>query len=308
VVCRHDYYPYGKEVGACTDGETHKFTGKERDAESGLDYFIARHYSSNLGRFLQPDWAAAPTAVPYADFGNPQSLNLYQYVGNNPITSFDADGHCWPPGQCARIVMNAVNQVQQKVEQAAIATGNPTLAAAATFQSGMQRDAVNGVVGALTVGEASGVAMDSGNTTQQVLAAVEDGGKAGGIALMLAPAGSALNARVSQSSAPAAAPTEPTAPTQNSTLSPGPFADVSVPARGPQPSFTSAERAAMNNAGVCHTCGTTNPGTKSGNFVPDHQPPSALNPPGNPQRLYPQCIDCMRRQGGEVNAAKNKAD
>ena len=52
-------------------------TGKERDAESGLDEFGARYYGSSLGRFMTPDWAAKPMAVPYAMFGNPQSLNLY---------------------------------------------------------------------------------------------------------------------------------------------------------------------------------------------------------------------------------------
>jgi RHS repeat-associated protein len=71
----------------------HKFTGKERDAESGLDYFGARHYASGLGRFMIPDWAAKPTAVPYAHYGNPQSLNLYSYVQNNPTTVGDPDGH-----------------------------------------------------------------------------------------------------------------------------------------------------------------------------------------------------------------------
>jgi len=46
-----------------------------------------------MGRFLTPDWAAKPTAVPYAYYGNPQSLNLYSYVENNPTTTGDPDGH-----------------------------------------------------------------------------------------------------------------------------------------------------------------------------------------------------------------------
>jgi RHS repeat-associated protein len=72
---------------------THKFTGKERDTESGLDNFGARYMGSSLGRFMTPDWAAKPTDVPYADFGNPQSLNLYGYVLNNPLSQKDDDGH-----------------------------------------------------------------------------------------------------------------------------------------------------------------------------------------------------------------------
>ncbi|HEY1255850.1 MAG TPA: RHS repeat-associated core domain-containing protein, partial [Terracidiphilus sp.] len=88
-------YPFGDGL-TCTgsaDATEQHFTGKERDAESGLDYFFARYLSSNLGRFMTPDWAGAPTAVPYATFGNPQSLNLYAYVGNNPNSGIDFNGH-----------------------------------------------------------------------------------------------------------------------------------------------------------------------------------------------------------------------
>jgi len=48
-------------------------TGKERDAESGLDYFGARYYGSSMGRWMSPDWADKPEAVPYSDLENPQS-------------------------------------------------------------------------------------------------------------------------------------------------------------------------------------------------------------------------------------------
>jgi RHS repeat-associated protein len=63
-----------------TDPNHYKFTGKERDAESGLDDFGARYYGSSTGRFMSPDWADRPSAVPYAILGDPQSLNLYSYV------------------------------------------------------------------------------------------------------------------------------------------------------------------------------------------------------------------------------------
>jgi RHS repeat-associated protein len=88
------YYPYGGLVAtAGSDPNHYKFNGKERDTETGLDMFGARYYDSSLGRFMTPDWAAQPTAVPYANFGNPQSLNLYSYVENNPTTFGDPDGH-----------------------------------------------------------------------------------------------------------------------------------------------------------------------------------------------------------------------
>ncbi len=97
-----DYYPYGGEMQLCNRvPQNYKFTGKERDSETGLDNFGARYHSSNLGRWMTPDWAARPTAVPYAMFGDPQTLNLYGFVANNPINRVDADGHGddSPPGQ-----------------------------------------------------------------------------------------------------------------------------------------------------------------------------------------------------------------
>jgi RHS repeat-associated protein len=68
-------------------------TGKERDQESGNDYFGARYYASTMGRFLSPDWSAKAEPVPYAKLDNPQSLNLYAYVLNNPLSHVDPDGH-----------------------------------------------------------------------------------------------------------------------------------------------------------------------------------------------------------------------
>jgi len=71
-----------------------RYTGKERDAESGNDYFGARYYASNMGRFLSPDWSPQAEPVPYAKFADPQSLNLYAYVTNNPLVRVDPSGHC----------------------------------------------------------------------------------------------------------------------------------------------------------------------------------------------------------------------
>lgn len=96
VLDDNDFYPWGgvaPGVGTTTSNNHYKFSGKERDTESGLDYFGARYYANASGRFMSPDWAAKPTSVPYADFGDPQSLNLYSYVRNSPITRVDADGH-----------------------------------------------------------------------------------------------------------------------------------------------------------------------------------------------------------------------
>ena len=84
-------------------------------------------------------------------------------------------------------------------------------------------------------------------------------------------------------------------------VGPGPYAGESIPARNSSRNFTSGERAEIDRIGRttgCHTCGTLNPGTKRGHFIPDHQEPSARNLPGAAQRLYPHCKLCSDRQGG----------
>ena len=89
-----DYYPFGGERAITnSDPNNYKFTGKERDSESGLDDFDARYYSSSMGRFMSPDWSAVPTPVPYAKFTNPQTLNLYSMVADDPESFVDLDGH-----------------------------------------------------------------------------------------------------------------------------------------------------------------------------------------------------------------------
>jgi len=93
--------PFGDSetaLGSGLDATEHHFTGREHDNESGLDYFAARYYQSQTGRWLLPDWSATPVPVPYATFSNPQSLNLYTYVGNNPVNVVDPDGHLGPAG------------------------------------------------------------------------------------------------------------------------------------------------------------------------------------------------------------------
>jgi RHS repeat-associated protein len=89
-----DFYPWGGELQFVNNDSNHyKFTGKERDTETGLDYFGARYYSNGLGRWVSADWSPMPIPVPYADFHDPQSLNLYGFVGGNPASKADPDGH-----------------------------------------------------------------------------------------------------------------------------------------------------------------------------------------------------------------------
>src|SRR5262249_35189819 len=81
-----DYQPFGEQTGGDT-GTTHKFTGKERDSESGLDNFGARYDASSLGRFMTPDPLMASAHV-----SNPQTWNRYSYALNNPLRITDPEG------------------------------------------------------------------------------------------------------------------------------------------------------------------------------------------------------------------------
>jgi RHS repeat-associated protein len=85
-----DYYPYGGvENDYCAVvPQNYKFTGKERDTESGLDYFGRRHSGSSLGRFMSVD----RVIITPARLHDPQRLNLYGYGRNNPLSYVDVNG------------------------------------------------------------------------------------------------------------------------------------------------------------------------------------------------------------------------
>jgi len=97
---RHDYLPFGEELGAYTgtrtlaqgystpDGLRQKFTSKERDNETGLDFFEARYYGSTQGRFTSVD----PVALTVDRLYDPQKINLYAYCRNNPLSFIDPTG------------------------------------------------------------------------------------------------------------------------------------------------------------------------------------------------------------------------
>ncbi len=101
---RHDFGPYGDELGTAgrwrptvtgygVDATRQKFTGQERDSETGLDYFLARYYSGIQGRLGSPDpgnAGASPT--------DPQSWNGYAYVSGNPLTYTDPTGQVLAAG------------------------------------------------------------------------------------------------------------------------------------------------------------------------------------------------------------------
>ncbi|HKV36363.1 MAG TPA: RHS repeat-associated core domain-containing protein [Pyrinomonadaceae bacterium] len=121
-VKRHDYLPFGEELfagaggrtvahGYASDGVRQQFTSKERDIETGLDYFGARYYTSIQGRFTGVD----PLFIEANRLGYPQSWNLYAYTRNNPLRFIDPDGleiavKCQIEGGCQKTVDNLNNR------------------------------------------------------------------------------------------------------------------------------------------------------------------------------------------------------
>lgn len=116
VTARHDYLPFGEIDSAVgprsgsagyggDDDTTQRFTSKERDTESSLDYFLARYYSSPQGRFTSGD-PFSPVVEKQNDSNlsrgqamfdaylrTPQQWNRYPYATNNPLK------YAYPSGQ-----------------------------------------------------------------------------------------------------------------------------------------------------------------------------------------------------------------
>jgi hypothetical protein len=208
-----------------------------------------------MGRYLSLDWSETPQPVPYADFGNPQTLNLYAYVGNNPLNATDPDGHCcaYSASSFSDFIDSGVYRAVEYVREKAVSSGNPTAAGAATFLAGATGDIAKGFTNLLRTGESIGSLPENASAGQVVTAVAEEGGRVGGTILVVTAIGG-------RAKAPA-----------GDTLRPGPNAEGSVPATGPR--TTAAQQRAINEMGQasgCHSCGATNPGTRGGNFVGDH--------------------------------------
>jgi RHS repeat-associated protein len=104
LVSRHDFLPFGEELATSNrtaaqgygvaDNVMQRYTGQQRDLEGPvLDFFGARYFQGAQGRFTTPDWSVRPRPTPYALRTDPQTLNLYSYLRNNPLAKVDADGH-----------------------------------------------------------------------------------------------------------------------------------------------------------------------------------------------------------------------
>lgn len=141
AIKRFDYAPFGEEltVGingrvaphsanqyptATLDGTSQKFTSKERDAETGLDYMDFRYFSGAQGRFTSPDSFMAS-----ANVADPQSWNRYVYARNNPLRYNDPLGlYPSPAYNCSETQTTCLNDEQRRVlENSNVKVGKDTL-------------------------------------------------------------------------------------------------------------------------------------------------------------------------------------
>ncbi len=172
VVRRHNYFAFGEEYMSDAGADSRRFTGKERDAETGFDYFGARYYRAASGRFMTVD----PNHVG-GDIFDPQSWNAYGYARNNPLRYVDPDGQKYEVcsgGSCGTVsdlgweriagnpgagislrdgwIIATVNGQQQVVGYYRQTEVDPTFA---SLLQGIGNRAAPGVNGALALGAAT---------------------------------------------------------------------------------------------------------------------------------------------------------
>jgi RHS repeat-associated protein len=270
-----------KLSGTVSQSAQYGFTGREPD-ETGLVYMRARYYSPGLGRFVSRD-----------PIGMKGGLNPYVYCENSPTNCSDPSG-LLPQSPLANF--NSSSYYGAGTQVAGLSLTLPSLPSYDAVVSGATR-LVSPIVDALPVIPPSvSTAIGLITSPPAIVGAILTG--------FPTNLGQPVQDQIY---GPNADPKYAPIYNQNSgnvpsNVGPGPNAGSSVPA-GPGATPTREQQGQINDIGNstgCHTCGATDPGTKSGDWVGDHQPPTKLNPPGNPQRYYPQCKDCSNQQGGRV--------
>ncbi len=268
VLQQIDYDAFGRITFDSNPGaQPFGFAGGLYDPQTGLTRFGARDYDPEVGRWTSKD---------PIEFGGGDG-NLYAYVFADPLNASDSSGLDCQEVEDARWNFGGPT----RPEGPSIGVCTPTLGTRLwdllDSISPTPHWAPIGPGSKTTRGDflISGILGVVGGWWGAVSAEVE--GVTG------AAAGSALRSSSDEALHP--------------TFRPGPYARDSIPARSSGRDFTASERAWANSIGECHTCGTTIPGTKTGNFVLDHQPVTALNAASAPQRLFPHCLQCSREQG-----------
>jgi RHS repeat-associated protein len=117
----YQYDPWGKPLDNFTDAlQPFRYAGYYYDEETGLYYLKSRYYSPMLGRFLTRD------GYGFVKYRNPQTLNLYAYAENNPVSNTDPSGHfvkaggtaALAPGEAAAIAALGTAAIGTTVELA----------------------------------------------------------------------------------------------------------------------------------------------------------------------------------------------
>jgi RHS repeat-associated protein len=271
------YSPFGVEHASAGTASwlPRHYAGHLEDGDSGLVYMQARWMDPQTGTFLSVDPVVA-------DAADPQAFNAYAYARNNPVRFTDPTGR-----NIFEWLFPASPRTPPPLPYSpAVELG--TFSAAGPASQGQQRP---GYFGETESQREPGY---------QTIKDIEDPGTE--LAVQDDPSAPCWGDVCGGAGGGGGRITGGRGGRSPSTLKPGPHAGESVPVQRPgRPG--SAQQSEINRIGKdtgCHTCGAKDPGTKSGNHVLDHQPPSALKPPGVEQRGYPHCIGCMRRQGGEI--------
>ena len=292
VQTEYTYEPFGATgITGTASSNPSQYTGRENDG-IGLYYYRARYYSPSSQRFISED--------PIGLLGG---LNVYAYAVNNPISFNDPYGLI-----SGRDLLGWGTGILDSGPRFGLGGPPPS------FREMLSWGGITFSDCSYRYGIYTGIAL-------QVIAMVAEpylapeveaelaAAGAEGRAAAEAEAGAGASASAGRGNgysgstgAGASAETSGLPPTAK----PGPYARESVPVDGPgRP--TAEQQRAVNRAGDqygCHTCGTPDPGTKSGNWVLDHQPPSAFKP--DTQRGYPHCLKCSQRQGGDIRAHFSK--
>ncbi|WP_299363357.1 RHS repeat-associated core domain-containing protein, partial [Winogradskyella sp.] len=316
IIEEHNYYPFGLKHKGYNDvvsanansiAQKFKYNGIELEESLGVDWYEmdVRQYDPAVARFTSID------PVIHYDF------STYNAFDNNPVFWADPSGanagcpSCQTEEDWENYYSQAENTAMMVGDESAYdgfgrvtsmldENGNSLV-----YLDGELQDLVvyDNWLDAVSSTISDGLLIEAPLLLGKVISNVfKSGGDEAVEAVVKAD-----NLSVSEQVVAEAKRVNPNANT--TTLTPGENVGSSIPARSKSQTFTKAERTKINEIGSaegCHTCGTTNSGRTSGNFTPDHQPPSSLVPNGTSQRLYPHCAGCSASQGGTVSSLRRK--